>query len=40
MVKIGSVLLGSNTKGLIMEIEYIPCVLPNKCSELLEEFIS
>lgn len=39
MVKIGSVILGQTTKGIVVEVEYLPCVIPNRCNDLLEEFI-
>jgi mediator of RNA polymerase II transcription subunit 20 len=39
MVKIGSVILGQTTKGIVIEVEYLPCVIPNRCNDLLEEFI-
>jgi len=39
IVRVGSIILGSNTKGLLMEIEYTACCTPNACHEILAEFI-
>ncbi len=39
MVRIGSIILGQTTKGIVVEVEYLPCVIPNRCNDLLEEFI-
>lgn len=38
-IKIGSVTLGSNFKGVLLEIEYKPCMVPNMCWEFMKEFI-
>jgi len=40
MVRVGAVMLGTNTKGLVMETEYVPCNVINKCTEILDEFTS
>jgi len=37
--KIGSIMILNSAKGLIMEIEYLPSVIPNSCSEMFQEFL-
>ncbi|KAK2187549.1 hypothetical protein NP493_162g05000, partial [Ridgeia piscesae] len=41
LIKIGSVVLGQNTsfKGILVEVEYRPCVVANECWGLLKEFM-
>ncbi|KAL6067456.1 mediator complex subunit Med20 [Balamuthia mandrillaris] len=38
-VKIGSIMLGNNNKGVVVEVEYRPCLTPNQCQGILNEFI-
>ncbi|KAL5013363.1 hypothetical protein ScPMuIL_007633 [Solemya velum] len=38
-IKIGSVSLMSNFKGILVEVEYCPCVILNDCWNLLKEFM-
>ena len=38
-VKLGSVHMTSNFKGILIEVEYKPCMIPAYCWELLKEFI-
>eukprot|EP01114_Cavostelium_apophysatum_P023362 TRINITY_DN8772_c0_g1_i1.p1 TRINITY_DN8772_c0_g1~~TRINITY_DN8772_c0_g1_i1.p1 ORF type:complete len:204 (+),score=12.87 TRINITY_DN8772_c0_g1_i1:22-633(+) len=38
VLRIGTILLASSTKGVVIELEYLPCTIPNKCGELMEEF--
>jgi len=39
LIKIGSVSMGSSFKGILIEIEYQPCVVPASCFDLMKEFI-
>lgn len=39
LVKIGSVSMGSSFKGILVEVEYQPCVVPASCFELIKEFM-
>ncbi|XP_056643921.1 mediator of RNA polymerase II transcription subunit 20 [Diorhabda carinulata] len=38
-VKLGTVTVSSNFKGVLVEVEYRPCVVPALCWDLLKEFI-
>ncbi|KAG5876547.1 hypothetical protein JTB14_010318 [Gonioctena quinquepunctata] len=38
-VKLGSVTVSSNFKGILVEVEYKPCVVPVMCWDLLKEFL-
>jgi mediator of RNA polymerase II transcription subunit 20 len=38
-VKIGSVSLGPSFRGILIEVEYGPCVVPSFCWEMLKEFM-
>lgn len=39
IIKIGSVSLVSNFKGILVEVEYCPCVVPNDCWNLMKEML-
>ncbi|XP_046542963.1 mediator of RNA polymerase II transcription subunit 20-like [Haliotis rubra] len=39
VIKIGSVTLTSNFKGILVEVEYCPCVVPNDCWNLMKELL-
>ncbi|XP_075211909.1 mediator complex subunit 20 [Lycorma delicatula] len=38
-IKLGSVTMSQNFKGILVEIEYRPCVVPANCWDLLREFL-
>ncbi|KDR23171.1 Mediator of RNA polymerase II transcription subunit 20, partial [Zootermopsis nevadensis] len=38
-VKLGSVTMTQNFKGVLVEVEYRPCVVPASCWELMREFL-
>lgn len=38
-VKLGTVTVSSNFKGILVEVEYRPCVVPAMCWDLLKEFL-
>ena len=38
-IKIGSVTIGTSFRGILIEVEYGPCVVPAYCWELLREFM-
>lgn len=38
-VKLGSVTIGQNFKGILVEVEYKPCMVPGMCWELMREFM-
>lgn len=38
-VKLGSVTVSSNFKGVLVEVEYRPCIVPGMCWELMREFL-
>uniref|UniRef100_A0A1I7XZS3 Mediator of RNA polymerase II transcription subunit 20 n=1 Tax=Steinernema glaseri TaxID=37863 RepID=A0A1I7XZS3_9BILA len=38
-IRVGAALMNSNTKGVIVEIEYAPSALPSQCGGLLEEAV-
>ncbi|PSN48932.1 Mediator of RNA polymerase II transcription subunit 20 [Blattella germanica] len=38
-VKLGSVTMSQNFKGVLVEVEYRPCVVPASCWELMREFL-
>lgn len=42
VVKIGSVIVGQMTsfKGVLVELEYLPCIVPSECWTLMREFIA
>nr|CAH7760483.1 unnamed protein product [Callosobruchus chinensis] len=37
-VKLGTVTISSNFKGILVEVEYRPCVVPAMCWDLMKEF--
>ncbi|CAG0879746.1 unnamed protein product [Darwinula stevensoni] len=39
LIKLGSVTVGQNFKGILCEVEYQPCVIPSNCWELMREFL-
>uniref|UniRef100_A0A1B6ML18 Mediator of RNA polymerase II transcription subunit 20 n=1 Tax=Graphocephala atropunctata TaxID=36148 RepID=A0A1B6ML18_9HEMI len=39
LIKLGSVTMSQNFKGILVEVEYRPCVIPASCWELLREFL-
>lgn len=39
-VKVGSVSMGSSFRGILIEVEYGPCVIPSQCWDLLKEFMA
>jgi len=39
LVKLGSVTVGGVFKGVLVEVEYCPCVVPNNCWGILQEFM-
>jgi mediator of RNA polymerase II transcription subunit 20 len=39
IVKLGSVTMAQNFKGILVEVEYRPCVMAEACWELLMEFV-
>ncbi|KAK5645642.1 hypothetical protein RI129_004106 [Pyrocoelia pectoralis] len=39
LVKLGSVTITQNFKGVLVEVEYKPCVVPSMCWELMREFL-
>ncbi|RZF34181.1 hypothetical protein LSTR_LSTR003591 [Laodelphax striatellus] len=39
VIKLGSVTMSQNFKGILVEVEYRPCVVPANCWELLREFL-
>ncbi|KAF5281536.1 hypothetical protein FQA39_LY05071 [Lamprigera yunnana] len=39
LVKLGSVTVSQNFKGVLVEVEYKPCVVPAMCWELMREFL-
>lgn len=42
IIKVGSVIVGQMTsfKGILVEVEYLPCIVPSECWNLMREFIS
>lgn len=38
-VKLGTVTVSSNFKGILVEVEYRPCVVPAMCWDLMKEFL-
>lgn len=38
LIKLGSVTIGQNFKGVLVEIEYRPSLVPANCWELMKEF--
>nr|CAI5844032.1 unnamed protein product [Callosobruchus analis] len=38
-VKLGTVTISSNFKGILVEVEYRPCVVPAMCWDLMKEFL-
>ncbi|KAK7872677.1 hypothetical protein R5R35_002669 [Gryllus longicercus] len=38
-VKLGSVTMGQNFKGVLVEVEYRPCLVASSCWELVREFL-
>ncbi|XP_018325771.1 mediator of RNA polymerase II transcription subunit 20 [Agrilus planipennis] len=39
LVKLGTVTVSQNFKGVLVEVEYRPCVVPAMCWELMREFL-
>lgn len=39
LIKLGSVTMSQNFKGVLVEVEYRPCVIPAGCWELMREFL-
>ncbi|XP_064487988.1 mediator of RNA polymerase II transcription subunit 20-like [Ornithodoros turicata] len=39
LVKVGSVSLGPSFRGILVEVEYLPCVVPSSCWDLMREFM-
>lgn len=39
LIKLGSVTIGQNFKGILVEVEYRPCLIPSQCWELIKEFL-
>lgn len=39
VIKLGSVTMGQNFKGILVECEYRPCFVPSICWELIREFL-
>lgn len=39
LVKLGSVSVSQNFKGILVEVEYRPCMVPAMCWELMREFL-
>jgi len=39
LVKVGIVSIGPNVKGILLEVEFLPCVVLNDCRELMREVI-
>lgn len=39
LVKLGTVTVSQNFKGVLVEVEYKPCVVPAMCWELMREFL-
>lgn len=40
VVKVGSIMLGETTRGVLLEVEYRPCMVPNACTQILQSFAS
>lgn len=38
-IKLGSVTMNQNFKGVLVDVEYRPCVVPGSCWELMREFL-
>ncbi|XP_023230310.1 mediator of RNA polymerase II transcription subunit 20 [Centruroides vittatus] len=39
LVKVGSVSMGPSFRGILVEVEYCPCVIPSNCWDLMKEFL-
>ncbi|CAL8083404.1 unnamed protein product [Orchesella dallaii] len=39
VVKLGSVVMSQNFKGILVEVEYRPCIMADACWDLLMEFV-
>lgn len=39
LVKLGTVTMASNFKGVLIEVEYRPCVIPSACWDMMREFL-
>lgn len=39
LIKLGSVTTGQNFKGILVEVEYRPCLIAVNCWELMKEFL-
>lgn len=39
VIKLGSVSMSQNFKGVMVEVEYRPCLIPSNCWELIREFM-
>lgn len=40
LVKLGSVSIGPSFRGILIEVEYGPCVVPSYCWDLMKEFMA
>lgn len=38
-VKLGTITVNSNFKGIVVEVEYRPCLVPGMCWDLMKEFL-
>ncbi|XP_075751517.1 mediator complex subunit 20 isoform X1 [Rhipicephalus microplus] len=39
LIKVGSVSMGPSFRGILVEVEYLPCVVPSSCWDLMREFL-
>lgn len=39
LIKLGSVAMSQNFKGVLIEVEYRPCMIPSYCWELIREML-
>ncbi|XP_071454033.1 mediator of RNA polymerase II transcription subunit 20 isoform X2 [Hetaerina americana] len=39
LVKLGTITMASNFKGVLIEVEYRPCVIPSACWDMMREFL-
>lgn len=40
LIKLGSVTMGQTFKGILVECEYRPCLVPSNCWDLIKEFLA
>jgi len=38
ILKVGSIMMINSTRGLVIELEYLPSIVPNSCLEIFQEF--